>query len=117
MVQDRYGPPEVLRIAEVPTPEPRAGELLIRVQASTVSQTDTHVRGAHPFFWRLIGGFRRPRWPTLGVEFAGTVAAVGASASEFALGDELFGLMRLFGAHAETWPCRPTARWRRSRLA
>jgi NADPH:quinone reductase-like Zn-dependent oxidoreductase len=60
VVQDRYGPPEVLRIDEVERPVPRDDETLIRVRASTVSQTDTHVRAAHPFFWRLIGGLRRP---------------------------------------------------------
>lgn len=54
VVQDRYGPPEVLHFTEVDRPTPKAGEVLIRVRASTVSQTDTHVRAAHPLFWRLI---------------------------------------------------------------
>jgi len=60
VVQDRYGPPEVLRIEEVERPVPRDDEVLVRVRASTVSQADTHARAAYPVFWRLVGGLRRP---------------------------------------------------------
>jgi NADPH:quinone reductase-like Zn-dependent oxidoreductase len=101
VVQDRYGPPEVLRIAEVERPAPKEDEVLIRIHATTVSQTDTHVRAAHPFFWRFVGGFRRPRWRSLGVEMAGVVEAVGSAVAEFKVGDEVFGQPRLFGTHAE----------------
>jgi NADPH:quinone reductase-like Zn-dependent oxidoreductase len=48
VVQDRYGPPEVLRVEEVERPVPKDDEILIRVCAATVSQTDTHVRAARP---------------------------------------------------------------------
>jgi NADPH:quinone reductase-like Zn-dependent oxidoreductase len=68
VVQDRYGPPEVLRIEEVERPVPKDDEILIRVRASTVTQTDTHVRRADLFLWRLVLGLRRPRSRTLGVE-------------------------------------------------
>jgi NADPH:quinone reductase-like Zn-dependent oxidoreductase len=61
VVQDRYGPPDVLRIEDVPKPEPKDDEILVRVRASTVSQSDTHMRRADPFLWRLFAGFRRPR--------------------------------------------------------
>jgi NADPH:quinone reductase-like Zn-dependent oxidoreductase len=100
VVQDKYGPPEVLRIEEVERPVPRDDEVLIRIHATTVTQTDTHVRAAHPIFWRLIGGLRRPRWRTLGVELAGEVEAVGAAVSQFSVGDHVFGTT-WFGAHAE----------------
>jgi NADPH:quinone reductase-like Zn-dependent oxidoreductase len=102
LVYDRYGPPEVVHVEEVPRPEPGPGQLLIRVRASTVSQTDTHVRRARPVFWRLFAGLRRPtRWRTLGVDFSGVVEAVGPGVTDFAVGDEVFGLVRLFGSHAE----------------
>ena len=102
VVQDRYGPPEVLRIEEVERPEPKDDELLIRVRASTVTQTDTHARRADLFFWRLVFGLRRPRWRTLGVELAGEVEAVGAAVREYKVGDEVFGQpSSFFGAHAE----------------
>ncbi len=101
VVQDRYGPPEVLRIAEVERPRPRHDEVLIRVRATTVSQTDTHLRAANPFVWRLFLGFRRPRRP-LGVEFAGEVEAVGSAVSQFTVGDHVFGgSPGMQGAYAE----------------
>ena len=112
VVQDRYGGPEVLRIEEVPRPVPNDDEILIRVRAATVSQTDTHVRAAHPFFWRLIGGFRRPRvgWRTLGVDLAGEVEAVGSAVTEFKVGDAVFGSpSSFFGSHAE-YVCSRTGR-------
>ena len=102
VVQDRYGSPDVLRVDEVDRPEPRPDEILIRVQASTVSQTDTHVRAAHPFFWRLIAGVRRPKWRTLGVDLAGEVEAVGAAVRGFKVGHAVFGSPSAYlGCHAE----------------
>src|SRR5436190_9558847 len=102
VVQDRYGPPEVLRIEEVDRPVPKADEILVRVRASTVTQTDTHARRADLFLWRFVLGLRRPRSRTLGVELAGEVEAVGATVSVFTVGDEVFGQpSRYFGAHAE----------------
>jgi NADPH:quinone reductase-like Zn-dependent oxidoreductase len=102
VVQDRYGSPDVLRIEDVERPEPKPDEILIRVRASTVSQTDTHVRAAHPFFWRLIAGFRRPKWRTLGVDLAGEVEAVGSAVTGFTVGDAVFGSPTAYlGCHAE----------------
>ena len=102
VVQDRYGPPEVLRIEDVERPVPKDDEVLIRVRASTVTQTDTHARRADLFLWRLVFGLRRPRSRTLGVELAGQVEAVGSAVREFKVGDEVFGHpSTFFGAHAE----------------
>lgn len=109
MVQDRYGPPEVLRIADVEKPVPKAGEVLIRIRASVVSQTDCHIRGGHPALWRLVAGFRKPRWPWLGVALAGDVEGVGAGVTGFKVGDRVFGAPRWFGAHAEYICLRETA--------
>jgi NADPH:quinone reductase-like Zn-dependent oxidoreductase len=109
VVQDRYGPPEVLRIAEVEQPVPKAGEALIRIRASVVSQTDCHLRGGHPFFWRLIAGFRKPRWPSLGVALAGEVEGLGSGVTQFKVGDRVFGAPRWMGAHAEYICLRETA--------
>ena len=105
VVQDRYGSPEVLHIEEVEPPRPKDDEVLVRVRASTVSQTDTHARAAHPWVWRLVFGLRRPRWRTLGVEFSGIVEAVGSAVRDFHVGDEVFG-SRWFGIHAE-FVCMP----------
>jgi NADPH:quinone reductase-like Zn-dependent oxidoreductase len=100
VVQDRYGPPEVLHIEDVERPVPKDDEVLIRIRSSTVTQTDTHLRAARPVFWRLLLGLRRPRRRTAGVELAGEVEAVGPAVTEFKVGDDVFGTM-WFGAHAE----------------
>jgi len=109
VVQDRYGPPSVLRVAELPKPVPADDQVLIRVRASTVSQTDTHLRAARPFVWRFIVGLRRPRIRTLGVELSGEVEAVGRAVTEFKVGDRVFGGPPGFGAHAEYICLRQTA--------
>ncbi len=99
VVHDRYGPPDVLRVEEVARPAPAPDELLVRVHATTVSQTDCHMRRARPLFWRLLLGLRRPKRRTLGLEFAGEVEAVGSRVTGFALGDRVYGLRS--GAWAE----------------
>ena len=66
VIHDRFGPPEVLRIEEVERPVPKEDEVLVRVRATTVNQTDCHVRRAKPFVWRFMIGFFRPKWTTLG---------------------------------------------------
>src|ERR671917_1542896 len=98
-VHHRYGPPEVLQIEEVERPVPKDDEVLIRVHATTVTQTDCHMRRAQPIFWRFMLGFRRPRRRTLGVEFAGVVEEVGAAVKELRVGDRVFGMRS--GSHAE----------------
>jgi len=100
VVHDRYGPPDVLRLEEVERPEPKDDEVLVRVRATTVNQTDCHARRAKPFVWRFLRGLLRPKHKTLGMELAGEVEAVGAAVTEFQVGDEVFGV-KDFGANAE----------------
>jgi NADPH:quinone reductase-like Zn-dependent oxidoreductase len=100
VIHDRYGPPEVLRVAEVERPEPKADEVLIEVYASTVTRGDAMgVRSAEYRFTRLVTGIRRPRRTSIGSEFAGRVEEVGAAVTEFRVGDEVFGIGG--GANAE----------------
>jgi NADPH:quinone reductase-like Zn-dependent oxidoreductase len=100
VVYDRYGPPDVLRIEDVERPVPNEDEILVKVHASTVTRSDCGWRSGKPFIVRYFIGWRKPKRKILGMELAGTVEAVGASVSEFAVGDEVFGL-KTFGAHAE----------------
>ena len=100
VVHDRYGPPEVLRIDEAERPVPAAGEVLIRIRATTVNRTDCAVRAAKPFLWRLFKGLLRPRQRILGMELSGEVEAVGAGVSGFDVGDRVFGI-KGSGAYAE----------------
>ena len=99
VVHDRYGPPEVLRLEEVDPPVPADDEVLVRVRATTVNRTDSHMRRASPFIWRFMLGLRRPKRRILGLEFAGEVEAVGAAVTEFRVGDRVFGMRS--GSHAE----------------
>ena len=101
----RYGPPETVTIEDVPDPTPREGEVLVDVQASTVTTADWRMRAsAFPgVLWlpgRLMTGVFRPRRPILGGDFSGRVAALGAGVTRFAIGDEVFGFAG-HGAHAE----------------
>jgi NADPH:quinone reductase-like Zn-dependent oxidoreductase len=101
-VYDRYGPPEVVRIAEVAKPAANDHEVLVKVHATTVNRTDCGFRGARPFFTRFFTGLRRPRVRVQGGEFAGQVEAVGRGVTSFVVGDRVFGFTgERFGAHAE----------------
>jgi NADPH2:quinone reductase len=99
VVYDRYGPPEVLRVAEVERPVPKDDEVLVRVHATTVTQTDCHMRRARPYLWRLMLGLRRPKRRILGLELAGEVEEVGRGVTRFRQGERVFGMRG--GAHAE----------------
>lgn len=103
VVYDRYGPPEVQRIEDVPRPVPRDDEVLVRIQATTVTRTDCGIRAGKPFFVRFIFGLRRPKQRILGTELAGEIEAVGAGVNRFAVGDHVFGSTAAFksGSHAE----------------
>jgi NADPH:quinone reductase-like Zn-dependent oxidoreductase len=110
-----YGAPEVLQLKEINKPEPKAGEVLIRVRAATVTAGDVNVRGftfVPPGFGplpRLMFGWSRPNKPVLGVELAGEIEAVGAGVTTFKTGDRVFGIdSNNFGAYAE-YACRPAA--------
>ena len=98
----RYGPPDVVRIAEVERPSPGEGQVLVKVHATTVNRTDCAYRRAYPFFIRFVSGITRPRRRILGTEFAGVVEAVGEGVTSFAVGDQVFGYNEgPFGTHAE----------------
>lgn len=101
-VRTEYGGPEVVRIEEVDKPSPAAGEVLVKVYASTVNRTDCGFRSASPWIVRFFSGLRRPKVSILGSEFAGEVEALGAGVSEFAEGDRVFGFRDdRFGGHGE----------------
>ena len=99
VVHDRYGPPEVLRVAEVERPVPEDEEVLVAVHASTVTRGDTELRTVEYPFTRLLTGVRRPRRTTAGTEFAGRVEEVGPAVTELRVGDDVFGIVG--GANAE----------------
>jgi NADPH:quinone reductase-like Zn-dependent oxidoreductase len=99
VVADRYGPPEILRISDVPRPTPAADQVLVRVHASSVTRSDCGLRNTEYFFSRALTGLRRPKQPIVGMEFAGVVDEVGSAVTQFAAGEEVFGIKG--GANAE----------------
>jgi NADPH:quinone reductase-like Zn-dependent oxidoreductase len=109
VVYDRYGPPDVQRLADVERPVPKEDEVLVKIHATTVTRADCAVREANrrnglaaALYSRVISGLLRPRQRILGSELAGEVEAVGAEVLEFAIGDHVFGVSAWnFGAHAE----------------
>ena len=120
VVYEKYGPPDVLHLAEVARPTPKDNEILIKVLARPVTFGDITARrmskiGPREFnmpllFWvlsRVAFGWRKPRIKILGAELAGTVEAVGKDVTRFKVGDEVFGYPAAgFGANAE-YRCMP----------
>jgi NADPH:quinone reductase-like Zn-dependent oxidoreductase len=101
VVYDRYGGPEVLRVEDVPVPEPGAGQVRVRVAATSINLSDWEGLHGSPAYARL-GGLRAPRRPTLGSDIAGVVDAVGEGVTGFAPGDEVYGdNLELKGGFAE----------------
>ncbi len=117
-VNQQYGGPEVVRIAEVAQPVPGANEVLIRVRAAAVTSADARIRAARfPRGFRvparLMFGIRRPRKHILGSSFSGVIEAVGPKVTGFEPGDEVCAMTGIkFGAHADyvALPAKKVAR-------
>jgi len=78
VVHERYGSPDVLELREIDAPVLDDDAVLVRVRAASVNPADWYGMTGRPWIARPIFGMRRPREPVLGVDFAGTVEAVGA---------------------------------------
>jgi NADPH:quinone reductase-like Zn-dependent oxidoreductase len=106
-VYRRFGGPDVVQVEEWPKPEPKAGQVLVRVRATTVSMGDYRLRSRDlPKGMKLIGslvlGIFAPRNKVLGTDLAGTIEAVGEGVTRFAPGDRVIALTgATFGGHAE----------------
>ncbi len=92
IVQDRYGSPEHLRVAEVDPPSLTEHGVLVRVHASSINAGDWRRVRAAPILVRAVEGWRRPRSPLLGGDAAGIVEAVGAAVTHLAPGDRVYGI-------------------------
>ncbi len=102
VVNDVYGPPEVLKVMDVARPVPKDNEILIKIHATTVNRTDCGFRHPEYLIVRLIAGLMKPRNKILGSELAGVVEATGKDVKTFRPGDRVYGLSTYkFGTHAE----------------
>ena len=101
-INTRYGLPDVVKVMEVPKPIPDGNEVLIKVYASTVNRTDCGFRSAEYFISRFWSGLIKPRYKTLGCEFAGEIEAIGENVKSWKVGDRIVGFNdKKFGGHAE----------------
>lgn len=102
IIHTSYGPPEVASLQEVPKPSPKDNEILVKVHASTVNRTDAGFRSAEYFISRFWSGLFKPKFQTLGCEFAGIVEETGKLVTTFNKGDKVFGFNdKSFGGHGE----------------
>lgn len=97
--QTRYGTSDVLKLVDIPTPEPAPGDVLVEVKAAGVTMGDWHLMRGEPEIMRLALGRRGPNAAVRGMEVSGVVAATGEGVTRFAVGDEVFGWSS--GAFAE----------------
>jgi NADPH:quinone reductase-like Zn-dependent oxidoreductase len=103
----RYGPPDVLQLAEVDKPVPKEDEMLIEIKASAVTASDIFIRSSNiPLKFkipmRLMMGIFRPRKKIIGLVFAGRVKSAGKTIKRFSPGDEVYGMTGYnLGAYAE----------------
>jgi NADPH:quinone reductase-like Zn-dependent oxidoreductase len=106
-VFDRYGPPDVVQIREVPKPVPADNEILVAIHATTVNSGDARMRALRVprglgIPSRLALGFFKPKQPIMGFDLAGEVEAAGRSVTAFKPGDRVIGSAGFkFGCHAE----------------
>ncbi|HEX6682547.1 MAG TPA: NAD(P)-dependent alcohol dehydrogenase [Candidatus Limnocylindrales bacterium] len=101
VVYERYGLPDVLRLAEVPTPSPKKNEVLVKVRAVSLNLSDWEVLRGKPLYSR-IGGPLKPRRHILGSDIAGHVESLGPNATQFRPGDDVFAdILGTLGGFAE----------------
>ena len=108
IVQERYGPADTLKLAEIDRPTAKDGEVLVRVRASSVHADVWHAMRGVPYVLRIMGsGLRRPKHRVPGTDLAGHIESIGANVTRFEPGHEVFGqsvranLWRNGGALAE----------------
>ena len=102
VVYEKYGSPEVLQIQEFNKPSITDDQILVKIHAASIQQTDTNFRSGTPFLARVISGLLKPNNQILGCDYSGTIVAIGNNVDKYTVGDEVYGqLERRTGTHAE----------------
>lgn len=91
IVRYNYGGPEAIEVVDLPKPEPKNHEVLVKVKCTTVNRTDCGVLSGMPFVFRFFIGLTKPKRIVLGTDFAGEIIAVGAHVTNFKVGQHVFG--------------------------
>lgn len=107
IIVNAYGGPEVMKLENVAKPIPKSDEVLIKIQATSVTAAATMMRTGTPYFGRLFTGISKPKVKTPGTDLAGTIEAVGSEVQNFKIGDHVVASTDLnCGAYAE-YICLP----------
>jgi NADPH:quinone reductase-like Zn-dependent oxidoreductase len=102
VIYEKYGSPEVLELREIDKPSVADDEILVKIHAASIQQTDIRFRTGTPFLARVLAGLLKPKNQTLGCDYSGTVEATGKNVNEYNVGDEVYGqLDKRTGTHAE----------------
>jgi NADPH:quinone reductase-like Zn-dependent oxidoreductase len=109
-VNTTYGPPDVLRIEDVPRPIPADDEILVKVHAVSVNRSDWEGLVGKPLYARM-NGLRKPRRHILGSDVAGRVEAAGKDHRDFKIGDDVFGEMESYSGGFAEYVCTPGTAW------
>lgn len=97
-----YGSPDVFKIEEVKKPQPKPNEILVQINAASITKADTMMRTGKPYLGRLFLGLFKPKHRVWGTGFAGVVTAIGSEVSRFKKGDKVFGeSTQNFGTYAQ----------------
>lgn len=108
IVQDRFGPADVLELGDIDVPVPGEGDVLIRVRAAGLHVGDWHLMTGLPYLIRAVGfGLRAPKVRVRGTDVAGTAESVGSKVTAFRPGDAVFGTCD--GSFAE-YACAPASK-------
>lgn len=101
-VYTSYGKPEVVQVKDLPKPAPKSKEIVVKVNATTVTAGDWRMRAGNPFVMRFYNGLFKVKRTVLGHEFSGVVDSIGEDVRQFKKGDAVFGYAgSTAGAHAE----------------
>lgn len=112
VIRDGYGPPDILRIEDIPTPVPRETEVLVRIRAASLNRADLDYLTGRPVIARAVIGLRSPRIRRVGLDAAGEVEAIGPGVNGLRPGDRVYADLTEHGhgAFAE-YACAPAAAW------
>ena len=102
VVANGYGSPDILEVKEMPIPEIKSNEVLVKTSVASITRADTLMRAGNPWYARLVLGLFKRKHPIMGTGYAGVIVVVGAQRTDFEVGDCVFGETTTnFGTNAE----------------
>jgi NADPH:quinone reductase-like Zn-dependent oxidoreductase len=102
IIVKKYGGPEVLQIENIEKPTPKENEILIKIEATSITAASTFMREGKPLFGRLFIGLTKPKITTPGTDLSGVIESIGAKVTKFKVGDHVMAETGMTcGAYAE----------------